>query len=319
MSRKLIHVAAAAIRNSKGEFLIAKRADSQHQGGLWEFPGGKVESDEEAVSALGRELHEELGIQVLEARPLIKVPYHYSDKSVLLDVFEVTKYSGDPWGREGQPVQWVRKADLESFSFPAANTPIIDACLLPSSIAITPVDLTADGIASFAKVAISNGAEAIMLRAHALTNAEFIHVYSMLEPLCDRLGVLLIANTSLAIGNECGADALHLSSIRLAELEGREQFSGRWLSASCHGEVELKAAIKKGVDFVTLSPVKATYSHPGAEPLGWDVFQSLADECPIPVYALGGLTSHDLRKAQQCGGQGIAAIRSWQSIAPNAL
>lgn len=318
MSRKLIHVAAAAIRNSNGEFLIAKRADNQHQGGLWEFPGGKVELGEEAISAIARELHEELGIEVLKARPLIKVPYHYSDKSVLLDVFEVTEFNGDPWGREGQPIQWVSKADLETFAFPAANGPILDACVLPSSIAITPAALSVDGIVLFTKNAISEGAEAVMLRAHTLSDTEFSEAYSMLKPLCESLDVLLLANTSLELAKECKVDALHLSSARLAALAKREQFSGRWLSASCHNAEELGSAVDKGIDFVTLSPVQTTGSHPGVEPLGWTKFQALANGYPIPVYALGGLGGDDVCLAQQYGGQGIAAIRSWLSVAPNA-
>ncbi|WP_428035545.1 NUDIX domain-containing protein, partial [Amphritea sp.] len=86
---KLIHVAAAAIFNESGELLLALRDKNQHQGGLWEFPGGKVEPGEPVRSALARELEEELGIVIdpSAVSPLIQIPYHYPDKSVLLDVF----------------------------------------------------------------------------------------------------------------------------------------------------------------------------------------------------------------------------------------
>ena len=77
---KRVHVAAAVIRDGSGQILIARRADSQHQGGLWEFPGGKVEADESVETALARELHEELGIVVGAARPLIQVRHDYLDK-----------------------------------------------------------------------------------------------------------------------------------------------------------------------------------------------------------------------------------------------
>lgn len=70
---KRVHVAAAVIRGADGSVLIARRADTQHQGGLWEFPGGKVEEGETVQAALARELQEELGIHVTAARPLIKV------------------------------------------------------------------------------------------------------------------------------------------------------------------------------------------------------------------------------------------------------
>ena len=70
---KRIHVAAAVIRGLDGRILIARRADSQHQGGLWEFPGGKVEDGEAVEVALARELREELGIEVTVALSLIHI------------------------------------------------------------------------------------------------------------------------------------------------------------------------------------------------------------------------------------------------------
>ncbi|RYE91389.1 MAG: NUDIX domain-containing protein, partial [Oxalobacteraceae bacterium] len=80
---KRIHVAAAVIRGADQRILIARRGDTQHQGGLWEFPGGKVEPGETVQAALARELREELGIEVSLARPLIKVHHDYADKQVL--------------------------------------------------------------------------------------------------------------------------------------------------------------------------------------------------------------------------------------------
>jgi len=90
-----IHVAAAVIRSTDGLVLIAKRPLDKHQGGLWEFPGGKVEKGEAVEVALARELLEELGIGVTAARPLIQVRHDYPDKHVLLDVWEVTAFSGE--------------------------------------------------------------------------------------------------------------------------------------------------------------------------------------------------------------------------------
>ncbi|HCV40284.1 MAG TPA: hypothetical protein DGQ94_16530, partial [Pseudomonas sp.] len=81
---KRIHVVAAVIRGNDGRILIARRADTQHQGGLWEFPGGKVEEGEGVEAALARELREELGIEVTRSRALIKVSHDYPDKQVLL-------------------------------------------------------------------------------------------------------------------------------------------------------------------------------------------------------------------------------------------
>ena len=122
-----IHVAAAVILAADQRILIARRHENKHQGGLWEFPGGKVESDETVAAALHRELREELAISVQSAEPVIEVQHDYADKAVLLDVWWVRAFSGQPQGNEGQPLQWVTVAELADYAFPAANQPIIDA------------------------------------------------------------------------------------------------------------------------------------------------------------------------------------------------
>ena len=101
---KRVHVAAAVILAEDGRILIAKRPDDKHQGGLWEFPGGKVEEGEEVRVALARELEEELGIRPTTARPLIQVRHDYPNKQILLDVWEVSAFSGEPHG--GRASRW---------------------------------------------------------------------------------------------------------------------------------------------------------------------------------------------------------------------
>ena len=96
LNSEVVHVAAAAIVNSDNEILISQRAADVHQGGLWEFPGGKLESGELVQQALLRELDEELGISATSYRPLIKVTHQYPDKTVLLDVWKVDDYTGQP-------------------------------------------------------------------------------------------------------------------------------------------------------------------------------------------------------------------------------
>ena len=113
------------VRNAQDEILIALRHSDSHQGGLWEFPGGKVEANEDVVGALSRELAEETGLHVLSAQPLMKINHDYTDKSVLLDVWEVLDYRGEPFGREGQTIQWCPPESLQADKFPLANVPII--------------------------------------------------------------------------------------------------------------------------------------------------------------------------------------------------
>src|SRR5690606_21783037 len=90
-----IHVIAAVIRDDQGCILIARRPDHVHQGGLWEFPGGKLEDGEQRFDGLVRELREELGITVTQARPLLDIRHDYTDKSVRLDVWLVTGFDGE--------------------------------------------------------------------------------------------------------------------------------------------------------------------------------------------------------------------------------
>ena len=128
---KLVHVAVGVICDADQRILIARRADHLHQGGLWEFPGGKVETGETVQEALVRELQEELAIAVAPegCQPLTEIHHDYGDKAVLLDVWWVRQFSGEPQGAEGQPLQWVAPHTLNDYPFPAANRAIIDAIL----------------------------------------------------------------------------------------------------------------------------------------------------------------------------------------------
>lgn len=125
--KKRIHVAVGVIVNKQREILIALRPDHVHQGGLWEFPGGKVEPGEQVEQALARELREELDISVSGCRPLVEIAHDYPDKQVLLDVWWVDAFEGKPRGSEGQPVRWVAGEFLAEYAFPEANVPILKA------------------------------------------------------------------------------------------------------------------------------------------------------------------------------------------------
>jgi len=124
---KVVHVAVGVVRRADGRILLAKRPDHLHMGGRWEFPGGKVEEGETVQQALTRELREELAIDVQALLPLIEVKYEYPEKTVLLDTWEVTEFSGDARGVEGQALAWVTADDLLEYEFPDANTPIVEA------------------------------------------------------------------------------------------------------------------------------------------------------------------------------------------------
>ena len=124
---KEVHVAVGVILDAKGRILLTRRAADAHQGGLWEFPGGKVEAGESLDVALARELREELGIEPLRSSPLIEVRHDYGDKQVLLDVHIVWEHSGDARALEDQPMVWVALDALGDYRYPAANEPIVKA------------------------------------------------------------------------------------------------------------------------------------------------------------------------------------------------
>jgi len=126
---KRVHVVAGIVRDTYGRILISRRHDHLHQGGLWEFPGGKVEAGESVGEALARELLEELAVTVLVAEPFQQIRHDYPDKSVLLDFWLVTEFDGEARGVEGQPVEWVNVAALRDYEFPAANVAIVDALI----------------------------------------------------------------------------------------------------------------------------------------------------------------------------------------------
>ncbi len=121
-----IHVAVAVILQQK-QVLIALRKPDQHQGDLWEFPGGKVEHGETGFHALVREIKEELAIEIKDATPLIQHSHDYSDKSVLLDVWWSDTFDGTPTGHEGQTIKWVDISALDQYDFPAANKVIVES------------------------------------------------------------------------------------------------------------------------------------------------------------------------------------------------
>ncbi|MEL6301224.1 MAG: 8-oxo-dGTP diphosphatase MutT [Pseudomonadota bacterium] len=111
--------------------LIAQRPDGKHGAGLWEFPGGKIESGESPDQALQRELVEELGIDIRASQPFLEIAHDYEKHSVRLYFLMVSRWEGEPASMEGQTIKWARRDTLQSYEFLPANTPVIDALLSP--------------------------------------------------------------------------------------------------------------------------------------------------------------------------------------------
>jgi 8-oxo-dGTP diphosphatase len=306
-----LHVAAAVIEEPGGRILLARRPEHLHQGGLWEFPGGKVESGEDVRCALAWELMEEVGISIIDAVPLIRIPYAYPDRKVLLDVWQVSAFENIAHGAEGQAIKWVERETLRDYEFPAANRPIVAAAMLPDRYLITPDPGTPDAWPAFLshlQALMENGIRLVQLRAKSLNEDEYRQLARRVIGLGRDHGTTVLLNTQPACARELDADGLHLSSDRLWSLRERPLEADRWLAASCHNLEQLRHAMAIGVDFAVFSPVKQTTSHPGRAAIGWEAFQLMTEHSGIPLYALGGMSEADIDAARACGGQGIAAI-----------
>ena len=304
-----IHVAVGILRSATGEVLVSRRHRDSHQGGLWEFPGGKVERGEDAQLALKREFKEELGVTLLDCSPFKKIIYHYADKSVLLDVWTITSFRGEPEGLEGQPVEWRSIVALRPREFPAANAQIIKC--LSREIAITPDVASYEDLQNLLQQLIVNGLKLIQIRQTQLGSTRYLDWFQRARDLCAGVGVELMLNQDQSLFRSSGAAGFHASASRLLRLQQRPVAEDLLFSASCHDLEELRKAEALGADFVSLSPVCSTEKYQQGKQLGWHKFQALADEVSLPVYALGGIQRPDGEKALRHGGCGIAGIRTF--------
>ncbi|MCM2131033.1 Nudix family hydrolase [Larsenimonas rhizosphaerae] len=312
MPKRRVHVAAAAIYNDQGQVLIARRPSIADQGGLWEFPGGKLEVYETGREALKRELKEELGIEIEHAQPLIRVHYEYPDKFILLDVWEVRQFSGEPYGCEGQAVRWVDIDGLSRYPFPPANGPIVKAVGLPHAYVITDEIDDDEAFVSTLTHALENcNGLLVQLRAKSLSAERYLERAHKALELCRAHGARLVLNGAPELLNEVDADGIHLTSKALMSAQERTVPADKWLSASTHNKEQLDQAARLGCDFVTLSPLRDTPSHPDAVTIGWHDFQQMVEYAAMPVFGLGGTTLDDIDQARAVGAQGVASIRSF--------
>jgi 8-oxo-dGTP diphosphatase len=309
--RKAVDVAVGLIIHN-GHVLLAKRAENQHQGGRFEFPGGKVEVGERVLDALTRELNEELGIRIYAPQFIQRLTYDYPEKTVCLHVYRIESFDGEPIGLEGQPLHWVSLSELFDLNFPDANRPIIRAAQLPLRYSITPNLMMPELEAIPAWLA----EQAIEKETNAWVYVRLPHVSSYIYQVAiQKLSMLrpdlnLIASWDAPESiNEFirGRHLTHTALLSKTELvrSSEQEF---WFAA-CHDAVTIAHAAKLGIDAITLGTVLATPTHPEQETLGWEQFASLAKLSDIPVYALGGMQIKDLAEVRANGGYGVAGIR----------
>lgn len=314
-SKRHLNVAAAAIFNQNGQVFLSRRPSFVDQGGRWEFPGGKRRPYETGFEALKRELFEELGIHVRRAQPLIRVPHDYGDYTVVLDVWAVHDFSGEPFGREGQVVRWVDVDDLWHYNFPEANLPIIRAAILPSYMMVTGEASSNDAFAESLEEALTeHQLKLVRVRAPELS----MDVYAQRAEIAVELGRkhdarVLLGNRDKKVQpvvdlvESLDASGLYLTSNQLHGLKERPVATSRWLGSTVHNEQDLVMAEQLDCDFATLSPIRPTELCRDQTALGWHDLQEWVAPRRLPIYAMGGLEIDDIDHARGVGAQGIAS------------
>lgn len=310
---KRIEVVAAVVLRADGAFLLGQRPAGKVYAGYWEFPGGKVEPGETPAAALARELHEELGIEVGAAYPWLTRDYDYAHAAVRLRFYRVTRWSGTPHGRENQRFSWQRAEAISVDPLLPANGPILRALGLPDEYAIT--NAGERGRREFlARLgpALAAGLRLVQLREKEMPARELEPFAAEVVRLAHACGARVLVNGDAGLAQRAGADGVHLTSAQLQQAKARPALP--LVGASCHDAQELASAHALGADFAVLGPVQATPSHPGAAVLGWEGLAAMLRDCPLPVYALGGMRHADLEAARRCGAHGIGMMRgAWNA------
>jgi 8-oxo-dGTP diphosphatase len=310
-----IEVAAAVITRADGSFLLGQRPAGKVYAGYWEFPGGKAEPGESPLSALTRELHEELGIDVELAYPWLTRDYDYEHAAVRLRFFRVVRWSGTLTGRESQIFSWQSPAAVRVAPLLPANAPIMRALRLPPVYGITQAgDVGPGAFMPRLEKALREGLRLLQVREKGMAEKELSGFLAQVLRLARGYGARVLLNGSAEMAQQAGADGVHLTARQLMALDRRPGLE--LVGASCHNEDELARAVSAQADFVVLGPVRATPSHPDTPAIGWSRFARLIEDYPLPVYALGGLTRSDMETAWRAGAHGISMMRgAWPPAA----
>jgi 8-oxo-dGTP diphosphatase len=233
---------------------------------------------------------------------------------VRLRFFRVVKWSGALRGRERQRFVWQSPDAISVDPLLPANAPILRALRLPPVYAISYAGEL--GHAEFLRRlerALARGLRLLQVREKALGEPALGELAARVIGLAHARGARVLVNGNVELARRLGADGVHLTSAQLMEIQLRPDCA--LVGASCHDAGELARAHALGADFAVLGPVAPTPTHPGAAGLGWERFAGLLKDCPLPVYALGGLQPADLETACRHGAHGISMMRgAWPDL-----
>jgi 8-oxo-dGTP diphosphatase len=305
----VVNAAVAVLHREDGCVLLAQRPVGKAWAGWWEFPGGKVEPRETPAHALQRELDEELGTEATEFYPWVTRVFAYPERTVRLHFFMVRRWQGEPHGKENQQLSWQHPSAVTVSPLLPANAPILSALQLPPVYAITYLaEMGKTHFFASLDAALKKGLRLIQVREKQLQGEKLEQFAAEVVKRAHPFGARVLLNGDEMLAQRVGADGVHFSAAQLMACNARPQ--ELLCGASCHNAAELRHAAELGLDFVLLSPIKPTRSHPDAHPLGWQSFSAMISDYPLPVYALGGLTEADLQNAWSYGAHGICMQRS---------
>ena len=301
----MIEVVVGIIRNNSREVFIAKRQKNQFMSDFWELPGGKVENGEDHGDALKRELFEETGIKVRGYSLTQIIQQQYPEKMIHLSVFTINDYSGIPVGKEGQDYTWCDIENFANYKLLPTMWKIIKKISLPDCYWITPENHNTGSILKQCSQHIADGKKMIQLRSKLQLDTQYIEKFNQ---LCQLNGVKLILNMpQMNFREPC--DGWHLTTQELLNYSPKELSEEKLIGASTHNLEEVKHAEKMFLDYISLSPINKTLSHPDTKTLGWTRASEIISQSRLPIYLLGGMNNDSLKQALSIGAKGIAGIR----------
>jgi 8-oxo-dGTP diphosphatase len=304
--RKRIRVAAGVLDRANGEYLAAQRPPGKIAAGKWEFPGGKLEQGESPLQALSRELREELDISVVAAQPLIRICHAYSDRDVEMWVYRVSRWRGALKAQDGQALCWGTLPQLWQLDWLGADGPVLQALALPSCLPITPEGISMPALLELRQSWLQRGWRLARLRLPALSAAQY-HAWAQQLIAQGELGWILDRCPEQSM--QLGAAGFHetSTSTHAQRPVSTELLWGR----SVHDRESWQSARVAGCDYVQLSPVQPTPTHPQQPALGWSAFSAITALGSLPTFALGGVGPAQLALSQAAWGQGVSGIRAF--------